>query len=357
MQVIKCVLVATLLVGCLGQDQADVYDAKGNGWRVRVPGAALATESAVAGLRPIAFADGNEYELVVTDDELLARYQQVAAEPGGGEPGGPHGVIADIFGADDRVAVPFSDVTTYPYRAIAYTQTAPGPAYAQYGAYGCTMTLIGPSTAISAAHCFWDRARGTWTPQKSWTFGVSNWRHRTIYGSTIVSTNQASPTYTGCYWVSIPAGYAASAPEDFSYDYAVVEFSNSQGPTCNLAPGNQLGWYGWWNATTSQIVNNGYRVTGYSGTIPAGSSAYVFPSEITRTEPYGHVDTADGDPYIELYANLAPGDSGSGFAQELFVAGSSPYITGIVDGAGVARGIARRIDSTVEAFVRQSSAL
>lgn len=64
----------------------------------------------------------------------------------------PHFEPKNIFGSDDRFAVP----EQYPYRAIGRIDS------------GCTGTLIGPSLVLTAAHCVVDSRTGTTKQNIGW---------------------------------------------------------------------------------------------------------------------------------------------------------------------------------------------
>ncbi|MCB9560745.1 MAG: hypothetical protein H6708_10085 [Kofleriaceae bacterium] len=350
----------------------DVVDAKGNRWRLRGP-ATLAADGSLdpadavaarapdvpssdaeraASLRPVVFFDGNEYELDASDDEILARYAAIEAQGrAGGAPGapddrarpderGPQGVVA---GTDDRIPIGYANVRYYPSSAVGVSVSMTrAPYWEAGGTDACTLTMIGPSTAISAAHCFY-RPNVGWHPVKSWAFGVSS-----LFGA---GRNLAYPTTTGCYWVTIPSG--ATTSRSPYYDYAVIEFSNSQAPTCNLFPGYAVGWYGWWTASDEQIENTNVRINGYPSPAPAGS--FVWPSEFTQGDYRGAL-RVDGSRYLLRFdLDVTGGNSGSGLAQELFAPGDR-YVTGIVVGEAETNW-GRRLDATVRDFVLAYSAL
>jgi V8-like Glu-specific endopeptidase len=366
--------------------RADFHDANGNAWRMRGPAKIASADTLpervqsselrtaglpstdserAAGLRPVAYFDGNEYELVATDEELLARYEALAASgPMGGAPGRPHvqtpGAVANVIGGEDRVPLGWNSVY-YPNSAVGASDSIPYPPHFGYGSHGCTMTMIGPSTAISAAHCFYTPGVG-WHPTKSWTFGVTSY---IVQGTTSVTVDvhQAWPTYTGCYWVTVPGAWTTLRPHnpwtssDFFYDFAVIEFSNSQAPTCNLFPGTTLGWYGWWTASDDQIAQHNARINGYPHIPTEYARTYAWPTQFTEGDYIGNVFSPSYENYlIHTKMDVTHGNSGSALAQELFTPGDR-YATGIVTAEGVGYNVARRIDATVRNFVLQYSAL
>ena len=90
-----------------------------------------------------------------------------------------------IVGLDNRQ--PISSNTSYPYRTQIWITNS-----AQTGG-ACSATLIGPSTATSAAHCFHSNANGSsgWYSQRRWAPGVDSqdanrfsYRPHTAYPST-----------------------------------------------------------------------------------------------------------------------------------------------------------------------------
>lgn len=96
---------------------------------------------------------------------------------------------------------------------------------------GCSGTMIGEYTAISAAHCFYDRPTSTST---------GGWNYTRINGEWGVGRirTTSSTTYTygpawGCYSVTIPAWFMNAPTDDQAYldDFAIVQFG------CGLYPG------------------------------------------------------------------------------------------------------------------------
>lgn len=392
-----CVLLPAALAGCLTEEDvtdelpaADFVDVKGNAWRKRGPAPlapsahprvestryeerateneSLSTTEAelAAKLRPVAYFEGDEYELVASDEELLARYRLLEATGRmGGDPQAPvspgprpTGWLPTIFGDDDRLPLGYN-VHSYPSSAVGVSESSWYPPYFGIGSGQCTITMIGPSTAISAAHCFYEPGVG-WDPTKSWTFGMTSWlTHDTTMP---IEVTQAYPTYTGCYWVTVPGAWTTLQREhnwnDVFWDFAVIEFSNSQAPTCNLFPGHSLGWYGWWTASDDQIARSNVRVNGYPFNIPTDySRVYAWPTQFTQGDYAGSAYTNTADRFLIFNRlDITGGNSGSVLAQELFASGDR-YATGIIAAELPHVNLARRIDATVRSFVLQYSAL
>lgn len=392
-----CGVLSATLAGCVTEEDvteelptADVVDVKGNAWRKRGPARlapfahprgerALDEERAAendslsmtdaelaAKLRPVAYFDGDEYELVATDEELLARYRLLASTARmGGDPQAPispgprpTGWLPTIFGDDDRLPLGYN-VHYYPSSAVGVSESSLYPPHFGIGSDQCTITMIGPSTAISAAHCFYEPGVG-WDATKSWAFGVTSWlTHETNWS---IDVTQAYPTYTGCYWVTVPGAWTTLQRQhnwnDVFWDFAVIEFSNSQAPTCNLFPGHSVGWYGWWTASDDQIARSNVRVNGYPLEIPTDySRVYAWPTQFTQGDYPGSAFTNTADNFLIFnHLDITFANSGSALAQELFASGDR-YATGIIVAEYPHVNMARRIDATVRSFILQYSAL
>lgn len=188
-----------------------------------------------------------------------------------------------VFGTDSRVLR--RENTTFPYRANIVLR--PG----NQGQAACSATLVGASTATSVAHCF--HSGSNWYSTRVWAPGYdSQDSNPAPYGQ-----------WTGCYWVTIPGGYASSGG-DFTYDYAVMEFSNMF-PTCNLYPGNTVGALGWQWMGQSQIEgsNVGY-VIGYPKDKPSSPQLWSAGNSYIDTE---------GSDQIDHEVDTSVGQSGSGY--------------------------------------------
>ncbi|MEO0974717.1 MAG: hypothetical protein AAFX85_16630, partial [Pseudomonadota bacterium] len=165
-----------------------------------------------------------------------------------------------VHGVDDRDV--FNNLN-YPYRTnIVYDNT--GSTSVINGSEG-SGTLIGPSTAMTVAHVFWNEDADTWESPHRWAPGFDS--------------EDADPSPYGewyrCYWVTIPGGYASN--ESAYYDYAVMDFDvgcNSVRNGVNSdEPGATVGWLGAYTASTSDIESRTAYVRGYPGTTNCGNPA------------------------------------------------------------------------------------
>lgn len=255
-----------------------------------------------------------------------------------------------IFGTDNRAA---QNNLNFPHRThIVLDNTNAG---ASISGSECTATLIGNSTALSSAHCFWDEGNNTWEPGMRWAPG---------YDSADADPSPWGEFYTNngswCYWVRIPAGYMTN--EDSVNDYAVVDFKNA----CNLtvqgvsseAPGATVGGLGSWIATEAQIEGNTGRNFGYpsnSGGATCGSAGAACGVRV-----WGH--TASGTVLsgtsIRTEIDVTGGHSGSAFYINFDPPGGlalGNYLVGIVRDESPSYNTARLLDATVWGFVQANS--
>lgn len=115
-----------------------------------------------------------------------------------------------VFSPDSRVL--HRDNTAYPFNTIVWLDN------------GCTGTLIGASTVVTAAHCVHNGS--------SWTLPSY------LYPGYDAQDSDPDPYGRfGCYDVTIPGGW--DSDKDAADDYAVIEFSG-----CGAYPGNATGWLG-----------------------------------------------------------------------------------------------------------------
>lgn len=247
-------------------------------WQQRAPKPPRTTPMPVAelaeGMRAVTLRDGCEY---VEDSAQVARAEwsvanrsrvfdfpgstgslppNDASPEGGGVRGTAPGTVAPsvVLGSDQRE--PRSDNTSYPMRTQILLSGSGGTA--------CSATMIGESTALSAAHCFHDSAN--WLPDYSWSPGVDSqdsvrFPYNAGVGAAYPSINPNNPMIFRCYWVTIPGGWISSGG-DRDWDYAVIEFNNA---SCPLRPGATVGWLGWGTQSDDTIESNIHYVYGYPG--------------------------------------------------------------------------------------------
>ena len=131
----------------------------------------------------------------------------------------------------------------------------------------CSATLVADSTALSAAHCFWDVYSGSWTSQYSWAPGYDHFD----------SDPSPNGMWKSCYGVTIKSAYTQQNSYSYTaqkWDYAVMTFHQCTEPVRNgidpSVPGATLSLAGYWmNAPTSALgtmYNRGYP--GSSQTCP-----------------------------------------------------------------------------------------
>lgn len=221
--------------------------------------------------------------------------------------------LSGVIGGDDRVVR--RNNTEYPWSTIVYS--------------GCSATMIGPSTALTAAHCGHNGTDWLTLP----TFSP---------GTDYEDPNPYPFGQFGCYTVSIPTAFINNNGGDARYDYAVVEFAG-----CGDFPGRNTGWKGVWVAPDSVIT---------------GIYVYGHPSDKAQPQIWGSegAGIVNGD-YINFFIDAWFGDSGAG----LYVCDTDgwPYVVGVLRGAAGALGndnspnYGRRITQEVFNFILANSEL
>jgi V8-like Glu-specific endopeptidase len=250
-----------------------------------------------------------------------------------------------VHGADDRVVL---DNTIYPHRTqIVFDNTG---STAVISAAEGSGTLIGPSTAMSVAHVFWDEAADTWEADHRWAPGYDS--------------QDANPSPYGewyrCYWVTIPTAYTNG--NSSAHDYAVLDYDVG----CNVVrdgvnsdqPGSVVGWLGFYTASTSDIESHLGYVRGYPGTGTCGN-----PGVACNVRVWGDTSSASENNatsnMIEHQADSSGGQSGSGFYHyadpSCSGCGYGPYLVGMHRAGSTNSNLARRFDSTVYSFMRAYS--
>jgi V8-like Glu-specific endopeptidase len=226
----------------------------------------------------------------------------------------------DIFDGDQRQRIRTN--TSFPFSALVALQDGGGGG-------GCSGTMVGPSTMLTAAHCVhtgtgWKSPR-TWAPAvDSQDANPTPW----LAGSSTFPT--AGAWVFQCYAVTIPGGWDSG--KDVEDDYAVIEFSNAGskiGPLCNLFPGNQVGWLGLWHAGESQVENGrllyGYGYPGNTEGCPGGSCSWPQIWGIGT----GYIDVHQ-TWHIDHHTDSTGGQSGMGL---YILEGTGRYLVGIHKGS------------------------
>lgn len=234
----------------------------------------MASEDLARALQPRRLVGEFEYRLDEPDYETAERIQAMAAAPstegswgdasaytrakyltGTGPPPGSY-----VVGADDRQRV--DSPRFYPGSAFAYLSQ------------GCTATMIGPSTALCAAHCFFNA--GTWIPTRSVAFGANTSDPTAPFGSFVFDS------------ITMPGQWSSN---EWDWDFAVLEFSPTRPDI-----GRQTGWFG-----TAENFNGSKTMIGYPTDKPV-------PSSWIKS---GSFTAAVGSRY-QHNIDVIPGDSGAG---------------------------------------------
>lgn len=255
-------------------------------------------------------------------------------------------VLQIVHGADDRFVF---DNLVYPHRAqIVFDNT--GSNSSIDGSEG-SGSLIGRSTALSAAHVFWDEGNGTWEADHKWAPGFDS------------QDGDSSPwgDWFRCYWVTIPVAYTTNINQN-TWDFAVIDFNvgcNSVDNGVNSdQPGATVGWLGHYTASESTIESLTGHVRGYPGAGTCGN-----PGQACNVRVWGDIsssgETDASSDEIRHQADSSGGQSGSAFYHYADPSCSGcdfgPYLVGIHRVGATASNGARRYNSTVLSFVQAYS--
>jgi V8-like Glu-specific endopeptidase len=332
----------------------------------------LSLDDLAEALRPIGFANGYEYRAAEPAYDTAARIIALRAQAARGEPdvlsregntgSAPTPEVRQdvapkrIFPPDTRAAQGAN--TVYPYRTVVLLTDA-------NLAGSCTATFIGPSTAVTAAHCLHDSAN--WFSTRRWAPGADS-------GDTVrfpfdpfgpyPSTNPSNPATLSCYWANVPqCWYTWPWIGSSACDFAVIEFANGF-PNCNLQPGNVVGWLGWGWASTAEMQAWSANVYGYpvadntcGGWVDCPGANCMWPKIWGTLENSWQWDS-DTEYLIGHHVDTGPGQSGSALYN--FAPGYRK-VYGIHQGCHSSSfgtsNRARRIDNSVVTFVEDNSAL
>ncbi len=274
-------------------------------------------------LRPRMARDGHEYVLAQPDLELVRKIragQGVTSLPSGVSPAGEAPVEdlitpSVVIGADSRELR--RDNASYPMLTQVWND------------WGCSGTMVGPSTMVTAAHCVHDG---------------NDWFRWPVYrpGTDIQDGAPYPLGEYGCYSVTIPGGWDGGT---VSEDYAVVEFSG-----CGSYPGNASGWLGFYATDSGGNISNR---TSYIYGYPGDKAPYPQIWGIGNTSLY----TSIWYPARVFYTiDTFNGQSGSGVYQ--IRDGGGRYVVGIHNGSySSSENQGRWLDVSVANFIRDYSAL
>ncbi|MFK8032309.1 MAG: serine protease [Gammaproteobacteria bacterium] len=250
-----------------------------------------------------------------------------------------------VHGTDERRVM---GNTYYPHRThIVFDNT--GSNWSIGGSQG-SGTLIGPSTALSVAHVFWDEGANTWESTHRWAPGYDSAdSNRSPYGE-----------WYGCYWVTIPTAYTTY--ENSTYDYAIIDFDvgcNSVRDGVNSDhPGTTVGWLGNLVASTSTIEGRTNYLRGYPGSGTCGNpgtscgtriwgdTSSTSETDATSNITYHQADSSGGMSGSGMYIYTDPSCSGCGYGA---------YVVGMHRAGAASANSARRYTSTVRSFMKAYS--
>lgn len=315
------------------------------------PSLPLTREQLANDLRGVRLVDGYEYRVDEPDyemaDRILAGVQgQLDTRPSDGEgmdeltSREPRGVN----GSDNRVYK--SNNLSFPYRPLVFSEV------------GCSGTMIGPHTMVTAAHCVYNTGTNSWL--KVWDSVAHHERWPRF--ATGVDGRDANPVPNGwrqCYDVTIPGGWVSQPSNGTAaagqYDYAVVDFYSR----CGARPGDQSGWLGTMVASEATIESEGHYLYGYPA-YAHGVYRYTSSPPNMEAEIWG-MSRSPGQLYINSPSwqlkyshDTSGGQSGMGtwYIQD----GTGwVFLDGIHRGDAGAYNIGRRWDWTVRNFVEAYS--
>jgi V8-like Glu-specific endopeptidase len=285
-------------------------------------------------LRPVVLSDGQEYTVdtprsgfvrrlrTMDTDRRTRSYTALARDEVERLDARSLQPLSGIIGGDDRVVR--RDNTFYPWSTVTYLPRGSG-------GYSGSGTMIGPSTALTAAHV---------------VHNGTNWLELPAFAP---GSDRDDPTpfpfgTFGGYNVTIPTAWINNSGGDARFDYAVVEFSGY-----GDFPGNATGWKGLWEAPDNVVTGNRMYIYGH----PSDK----FQPQIWGNEGNGLLN----GQYINFLMDAWYGDSGSGLY--VYDTDGWPYVVGVLRGATGAIGddtkpnFGRRITRDVFDFIIAYSAL
>lgn len=200
-------------------------------------------------------------------------------EPSFGEEG-TSPTTKSIIGTDDRVRVTGNDLYRAPYRWVAYLKTTWKNGKVTYG----TAYMVGDYTAVTAAHCVYDKSLGG-KPKD-----ISIWP----------AMNDGVMPYSGSHTKTINVPKAYRVNKDSNYDCAVIKVKSPLG--------RRVGYFGIHKQSASYNGVNMY-ILGYPGEASRSKQLWKMKGKILSSSQYKvnyQIDTTNGQsgsPITRLYNN------------------------------------------------------
>ncbi len=195
----------------------------------------------------------------------------------------------------------------------------------------CSASLVGPSTAVTVAHCL-RASNGSWFTKRRWAPGVdSQDTNRYIFNPAHAAgasfPHSGARLVQGCYFAHTTPAWDGS----FLRDWAVIEFDKDWwSDTCSETratmddkPGNTVGSLGLWAASAATITANSIWLYGYPGEGTCAGGSCFEPS----IWGMGGLSSEVNEHAIEYSLDAVGGQSGTGvFIQTL---NGSQYVVGM----------------------------
>lgn len=251
-------------------------------------------------LRPVQLIQGNVYRLETADYEIVDKILSMADRAPSVPPHveGGESKQGSLVNLEDDTASPQRVINSPGYgdQRIRISDTNSKWWFRAHGWVndGCSATLIGRSTALSAAHCFY--IWGGWWPTNGVAFGASN-----QYPSGISPVYPVWPYHPVGPTVILPTAWVENSnPNDIDaevWDFAVLEFSLGYYPG-----GHAGGWYGVRSPTAGTF--NRVWLTGYP------SEKYPHP-QMWESVQQAYGGYYPGSGVEKHYIDMTPGQSGA----------------------------------------------
>jgi len=293
-------------------------------------------------LRAVLILNGNEYladevPSLAEVSRIRANLESIRGDPSPGPlktaavmPDGFAGETLEIHRSplysDNRQLQPHN---IYPGSTQAYVQTGCPPPndHNQNCVTECSATLIGPNTALAAAHCFFDPPTQAWLDFKLGRTGLD------IFDS---------PAYSAqfnCFAIAFANAFTTDSSQTSVWDFAVIDFTN-----CADNPVPASGYMGYWK-NISLGSNSVVWATGYPFL-----SANCFHEQLC-----GMSGTASGSGSYWLSGNVFVSRGQSGTSLYFEDASHNYYSIGNVVATTTSASYTRKLDSTVYSFLHSYS--